>query len=72
MEQRLPAQKAGGLYKTPAQKVGRFCSGRSVPCISGRNGHFRAEAEALPLASFYTENNEERTQGFAGMRSVPK
>ena len=36
MDNKLPAQKLGGLYKNNCHKQGRFCRGLSVPFTVNR------------------------------------
>src|SRR6202035_45167 len=43
---KLPAQKGGARYKNTCHKQGWFCRGLSVPCSSGRRGHFCLQTES--------------------------
>jgi len=47
VNEKLPAQKAGGLYDTHGGKALRFCSGLSVPCFSGQRGHGYVQTDQL-------------------------
>jgi hypothetical protein len=44
---KLPTQNSGGLYKHNRAFALRFCRGLSVPCSSGRTGHFSFQIETL-------------------------
>jgi hypothetical protein len=48
---RLPAQKMGGGYENNRAEPMRFCSGRSVPGISGRIGQVSFQTTPLPIVS---------------------
>jgi len=56
-EERLPAQKAGGRYKTIRTLALRFCRGLYVPCSSGRRGHVSAKIETLQRFSVLIREN---------------
>jgi hypothetical protein len=45
--EKLPAQKAGGLYKTHSTDVLWFCRGHPVLGSSGRRGHVSIQIETL-------------------------
>ena len=45
---RLPAQKRAASTKPATINAWWFCSGRSVPCFPGRNGHLYGQTESLP------------------------
>src|SRR6267154_421519 len=46
--EKLPARKAGGLYKINRNKVLGFRRGLSVPRISGQRGHVSFQTDPLP------------------------
>jgi len=53
VNEKLPAQKAAGLYKIHGSKALRFCSGLSVLYFSGQRGHvyFHADSSLKPGGS---------------------
>ena len=48
VNEKLPAQKAGGLDKIYGDKALRFCRGLSVPFFSGQRGHVYFQTDPLP------------------------
>ena len=58
--ERLPAQRTGGLYKINCHQQGWSCRGLSVPftenvlgepCSPGRRGHASYQTESLPAST---------------------
>jgi len=51
VNEKLPAQKAGDVYNIHGGKALRFCSGLSVPRLSGQRGQVHVQTDPLLTGS---------------------